>query len=376
MPRAARPERFRDKWRIRWTDHEGRRRGELHERYDDALRALRAHQTEADEIRARLRPAPPADRTFDQLADYWMDHRAIRKKSHKDDKSIIARHLRPAFGPTLIRDLGVEAVDRYLTDRAELAPKTLRNHVVLLGTMLRLAKRLGWLLELPELPKPRVDPRDEADPPALRTDSDVDRFLAAARAEVTEDDPHTDVPLVLYSTALYTGLRKGELAALTWGDVDLQRRTIHVARSFDGTTKTRASRRYVPIVDALLPLLEDWRRRGPEGGGLLFPNRLGKLMDRDHRVFRETLHRVLDRAGLGERGLTFHSLRHSFAVRWRLAGGTLDDLIQVMGHVSREMTKHYANVGGYHRPEHFRIFGPAGSCTNATESVQETGPQA
>jgi hypothetical protein len=41
---------------------------------------------------------------------------------------------------------------------------------------------------------------------------------------------------------------------------------------------------------------------------------------------------------------------------WRINGGPLEDLIRVLGHTSKAMTEHYANVGGYHRPQHFGLF--------------------
>ena len=53
MPKAAHPERFRDRWRIRWIDHEGKRRGALFDRYDDAERELARRQTEARDVSAR-----------------------------------------------------------------------------------------------------------------------------------------------------------------------------------------------------------------------------------------------------------------------------------------------------------------------------------
>jgi integrase len=168
----------------------------------------------------------------------------------------------------------------------------------------------------------------------------------------------------MYAVALFAGLRAGELAGLRWPDVDLRRRTIHVRRSYDGKTKTRSSRRFVPIVDALLPILAAWKERCPRTElELLFMNRAGRTRNKCDRVFRETLHRMLDTAGF-ERPTTgrrthvicFHSLRHSFACNWRLNGGSLEDLVRVLGHTSQRMTEHYANIGGYHRPEHFRLF--------------------
>lgn len=63
---------------------------------------------------------------------------------------------------------------------------------------------------------------------------------------------------VFYATAIYTGCRAGELAALEWPDVDFDRRLITVQRSFDGPTKSDRVR-YVPILDPLLPVLRAWR---------------------------------------------------------------------------------------------------------------------
>lgn len=355
MAKAARPVRCRDKWRVRWIDHEGRRQSAVFDSEREAQRALDARRTEAHEIRRGLRQRPPEDRTFNELADYWLTHRAPAKRSRDDDESIIRRHLRPVFGALLLRELSAEQIDRYTQSRAHLAAQTVRNHLTLLGSMLRLAIELRWLAALPSIRKPRADPEDELDPPWLKTQDEIRRVLEAARSE---PEP---LVFVLYATAVYTGMRAGELAGLRWADVDLTRRTIHVRRSFDGKTKTRASRRYVPIVDALLPILRAWQACARNE--LVFPNNAGNMHDPQARVFQETLHRVLDRAafqrptdGRAKHVIHFHSFRHTFACHWRLNGGPLEELIRVLGHTSKRMTEHYANVGGYHRPEHFRVF--------------------
>ena len=68
---------------------------------------LRARQVEVDEIRAGARRAPPAQRTFDELASYWLEHRACEKRSRKDDVSIIQRHLVPVFGAMALASITV-----------------------------------------------------------------------------------------------------------------------------------------------------------------------------------------------------------------------------------------------------------------------------
>jgi integrase len=364
MPRTAKPENLGpNRWRIRWHDHAGKRRSKLYTSFDAAQRALRAHQATTDEIRHGLRPKPPEDHTFDELATYWETHVLPTKRSRKDDMSIVRAHLRPAFGPLLLRQITTERADAFISARAHLAPFTVRNHRALLLAMLKKAVSLGWLARVPEVRAPRIDPDDEDDAPRL-TQEEIERLLVAARGLIWVEDPYSEIPHVLYAVAAFSGLRAGELAGLRWPDVDLERRTIHVRRSYDGKTKTRSSRRFVPVVDALLPILKAWKHRCPGSDlDLVFPNRAGRTRGKHDRVFRATLHKVLDAAGferptIGRHShvICFHSLRHSFACNWRLNGGSLEALVRVLGHTSQRMTEHYANIGGYHRPEHFRLF--------------------
>ncbi len=366
MPRIAKPEKLGpNRWRIRWHDHNGKRRSKVFASHDEALRELRAHQAASDEIRQGIRPKPPEDRSFNELATYWETHVLPTKRSAKADKSILQAHLVPVFGLSLLRLIRTENIDQFVSDRAHLAPRTIRNQLALLRAMLKKAVALGWLASMPEIRTPRVDPDEDEDAPRLSME-EADRLLRAAKGLVRVEDPYSEIPYVLYHAALFTGLRAGELAGLRWTDIDLniERRTIHVRRSYQGKTKTRSSQRYVPIIGDLLPVLESWNKRCPKSQlGLVFPNRAGNTRSKYDPAFRETLHHVLDLAGFerpanGRRThvITFHSLRHSFATNWRLNGGNIEELIRVMGHVSSAMTEHYANVGGWHKPEHFDLF--------------------
>jgi integrase len=338
----------------------------VHETHEAAARALRNAQTETEQVRAGVRRAAPAPKAFQELATYWLEHRTTEKRSAKDDRSILNTHLLPAFKSTALHELRVAEIDAYKATKRTLSPKTLRNHLTLLAAMLRLAVELGWLHSLPSIKKPRIEASEETDQRWL-TEAERGRLLGAARDAIDPENPHSEVPFVLYSTALLTGMRAGELAGLRWSDVDFERRSICVARSYDGKPKTAASRRYVPIVDALLPTLRAWKLRCPiSSEHLVFPNAANRMHEPSARVFQETLHDTLDRAGFERptRGrnvhvIHFHSLRHTFACHWRLNGGPIDELVRVLGHTSRAMTEHYANFGSYHKPAHFRLLGEA-----------------
>lgn len=342
----ARPIRSRDKWRIRWIDESGTRRSEVFDSYRDAEYELRRRQAEVAEIKRGLRRARPADKTFGELCDYWIEHRLPRKRSQKDDLSILRRHLRPAFDPLRLVELTVEHVDRYVGAQT-LDKKTVANHLTLLNSMMRMARdELRWVSEIP-----RAFSRDYR---YLRTTDEIDRFLAGAREEGEQ-------VFVLYATAVFTGLRAGEVAALQWADVNFERRLITVQRSFDGPTKADDVR-YVPILDRLLPILRSWRLRHPST--LLFTHRDGGMFGPSARIFQEVLHRVLERAGLGgtskrSRYITFHSLRHTFASHWVMNGGDIFRLQKILGHKSIEMTQRYAHLAPAAFADDYGRFGPA-----------------
>jgi hypothetical protein len=119
MPRAARPVPCRDEWRIRWIDADGKRQSDVNDSYNEAERQLRKRRVEADEIKRGLRSAPPPEKTFNDLADYWIEKRAPRKPNRKDDESLIRKRLRPAFGSIRLREIGVEDVDAYVNAKID-----------------------------------------------------------------------------------------------------------------------------------------------------------------------------------------------------------------------------------------------------------------
>jgi len=65
----AKPTKHRGKWRIRWSDHAGRRQSEVHDRYQDAELALCRHQLEALEIKRGERSAMVRGKTIGDLCD-------------------------------------------------------------------------------------------------------------------------------------------------------------------------------------------------------------------------------------------------------------------------------------------------------------------
>ncbi len=354
----ARPTRHGKKWRIRWVDETGNRRSEVHDTFEKAQAALAEHQSNAAaRKRGDLRPRCP-DRTFGDLCDWWLRVRAPLKRSRRDDESMIRRHLRPHFGALRLRDFMSEHAATYQAAKlvGGLSPKTVSNHLTLLSAMLiAAANDLNWLHTPPKIQKPRIH-TDTYAYRYLKTKQEVARFLTASR-------PERPLVYMLYRTALTTGLRAGELSALTWTDVNLDTRLITVAHSYERNAVTKSGRiRYVPILDPLFETLTQWKRHNHSD--IVFPNASGRHHKPSSRIFQERLQAVLARAnfpmvelnGKPARYITFHGLRHTFASHWVMQGGSVAKLQKILGHASMEMTLRYAHLSpDLYKEDHDRL---------------------
>jgi integrase len=146
----------------------------------------------------------------------------------------------------------------------------------------------------------------------------------------------------IWATALYAGLRSGELRALRWSAVDLSRNVIEVRESWDPKEgpvepKTRRSRRRVPVPNILREQLHGLRRckMASPDNSLVFaagpetpfqPERLYRNAD-------STWHH----AGIRER-LRLHQARHTYASFMIAAGVNAKALSSFMGHASITVT--------------------------------------
>ena len=166
----------------------------------------------------------------------------------------------------------------------------------------------------------------------------------------------------LLHTAAHTGMRLGELLGLTWRDLDLSRRTLHVhhqipSRYVKGQrrqhedTKTRSSHRLLPISEALTQILEDHRSRQNmhkcfmgsrwRDHDLVFPSSIGTALQ--PAVAQKICRQIFREMGLSN--LTFHSLRHTCASLLIRCGMSLYETSRYLGHASATTTANiYAHL--------------------------------
>ena len=143
----------------------------------------------------------------------------------------------------------------------------------------------------------------------------------------------------LWATAMYAGLRRGELLALRWEDVDLAAGVIHVERSWDAkegvvAPKSRAARRTVPIAGVVREHLVQHALRSGRRSGLVFGTSAAHPFTPSN--IRKRANAIWSRAGLDPIGL--HECRHTFASLMIAAGVNAKALSAYMGHSSVTIT--------------------------------------
>jgi integrase len=173
--------------------------------------------------------------------------------------------------------------------------------------------------------------------------------------EIKQLIPHLPEPRrAMIMTAIFTGLRAGELRGLRWADVDLKKGEVHVCQRADqwgtiGAPKSAAGTRTVPLPPQLVQILREWYLACPKGPlGLAFPNARGNV-DFLENILNYGLRPAMIAAGLvtadGKPKYTgMHALRHAYA-SWcinRRADGGLELPLEVvqarLGHSSITMT--------------------------------------
>jgi len=117
----------------------------------------------------------------------------------------------------------------------------------------------------------------------------------------------------LLYTAIYTGLRQGELFVLTWDDISFEDRIIRVNKSYShgrlSTTKTDLSVRNVRMCNSLANVLKQWQEEYLKNdNNLVFPNKNGGYLD-SRNVLQRFFHKCLNDAGLKK--IRWHDLRHT-----------------------------------------------------------------
>ena len=265
-----------------------------------------------------------------------------------------------ALGDRPARDVTTREIEELLRSIAStgVAPRTVNKARQLICAIFSYGMRPSTYA-LPSNPATHADRRREPDasPLAFYTPEQIEalaRALAAgahrdssrpaigeAEADARAHEDAQDAELI--RVAAYGGLRRGELVALRWRDVDFLGRKIIVRRSLSAETELRSTKsrraRQVPLPDQAAAALDRLSRRGEftSPDDYVFANRLGRRLDPS--ALRRRFKRGRDAAGLEP--LRFHDLRHTYGSLLVAGGIDLPSVKAAMGHSHVTTTERY-----------------------------------
>ena len=212
-----------------------------------------------------------------------------------------------------------------------LSAKTVRNIHQILSSALKLAQEQRIILANPAegCALPKVEHRE------MKTLSveQLQSFLREARESGVFE---------LYYLELATGLRRGELLALQWTDLDIENRTLAVTKQVNringelvvSPPKTRNSVRTLALPQQAVDLLIAEHKKHPRNPYLFPSPKTGTMYDPD--AFRRTHDKILK--AIGAEHIRFHDLRHTFATLSLKSGVDVKTLSGALGHYSAGFT--------------------------------------
>lgn len=292
----------------------------------------------------------PSKLTVEQWLNTWLNDYCVGVKPRTLDKyrSTVRVRLVPHIGRIKLTDLSTHHIQHMYNGFlrgddgfTQLSTKSIRDTHGTLHRALQQAVELDYIkinpsdrCKLPRIEKTDIKPMES---------QQICAFLRAIKGSRYER---------LFTVDLFTGLRMGEILALSWDCIDFDRGMIRIYRQLHqvkgqyifGTLKNDKPRA-LAVAPSVLEVLKEQRAQqrlwklaaGPvweNGEDLVFTDESGRHLSPNS--IRAALHRITE--PLGIEGFRFHDLRHSYAVASLQAGDDLKTLQSNLGHHTAAFT--------------------------------------
>ena len=259
--------------------------------------------------------------TLKELSDLWLKSTQTKNapSSVKNNISILNNHILPeysGFQVAKIKPIHVQDIINKITQEGKY--NTAQKAYNILHSMFELAINNDYILKNPtrtvKIPKYEIETKEA---------------LTDQEKEIIENS--TSKYRDFFTFLLYTGLRRGEICALTWDDIDFDNKKIVVSKSIDFSTSNqgalKSTKNYKPRNIPLLNKTADILASIPHTSQYVFTNQHGK------RLTEVSLRRMLD-SFKKDTGLNFslHQLRHTFCTILYYSGISSKKAQQIMFH--------------------------------------------
>lgn len=248
-------------------------------------------------------------------------------------ESYLALHILPKWGEHKLSEVKTVAVEMWL-DKMPFAPATKTKIRNIMSAVYSHGIRHEWITFNP-ISKVRCSAKRLREPDVLAPSE----FKA-----LLKELPLRERTAVMLAAA--TGLRRSEMFALRWSDVNFLTKEVSVTRSCVrnrfGNTKTPASRKPVPLHESVCEVLAEWRKASDYNGDddFLFPSiRMnGTQPVFPDMVLQKIVRPALVRAGIKGKVIGWHSFRHSLATNLRSLGVDVKVAQELLRHANSRTT--------------------------------------
>jgi integrase len=326
-------------WAIRWRELEiapdGITKRVLRYERLGPMSRREASDILGQKLAAASKKAPIRSRvTFRTLANEWQATvlPMYKRSTQKHRGFMLKKHLLPRFGDKAVSEITRQEIQVYVAQLTQdgYAPKSIDHIHDVLSAVLRTAVKWGHLPE---------NPARDVDLPKLKTVRPKWALTPAQAAALLNKLPPLGRTMV--GLAILSGLRRGELFALKWRDIDEDSRVLTVREAvYDGAfdvPKTEAGLRQIPLSVTALRFIGDWKQRVGkiEPDMLVFSTRTGKAIS-PNNVLRRAIFPACDALNLPH--ATWLTFRRTYS-SWSHDKGVPGKVIaQLMGHANVDTT--------------------------------------
>ncbi|MCI2170991.1 tyrosine-type recombinase/integrase [Schleiferilactobacillus perolens] len=313
---------------------------------------------------AKDKPTPVL---FREVYEEWYGNyvNTVRESTWARTAGMFDNHILPAFGDKRIATITTRDVQKAVKAWYEATTANYKRWYNYVVSVMDYAERQGYMSKNPA--KAVVLPRHEETagdkPENFWTKDQINRFFSCI--DKTEG---LDI-FIMFRVLAYTGVRRGELLALEWQDVDFEHNTVRINKTLTQgnrghqivqAPKTRAGRRTIPVDQQTMDWLKKWRHLQQQHFLLLGINTLAphQLVFSNRKNGHHSLNTPAKRLLKIQKDnkltprITVHGFRHSFISNLLIAGVPVTSVQKLVGHTDPAITLGiYAHVSAQQESE-------------------------
>ena len=331
-------------WWIRYTNEQGKR---VTSKVGNFSAAVRVYEQRTTAIRVGIL-LPNSPRRGTKFSELVTDANKFSEKHHRASKDFKQRaDLALAdFGERVAESITTAELQAWVDEMAEereWTGGTQNRFKSTLSTVFREGMRAGKVTVNPaRLIRRAKESLGRVRFLSYEEEAKLRKAIAATLPGRIKDEGES--AFAQLDVALHTGMRKSEQFTATWEQVDLERGFIYLSMTKNGTD------RFVTLNSAAVAVLRRLQERHKELGGLpltstLFHSKRDGLIKNPRKWFAT----ALEQAKI--EGVTWHTLRHTFASRLVMARVDLKTVQELMGHKTIAMTARYAHLAPTHKSQ-------------------------